>query len=446
MKNIFFGVILPIIAFAGWSVQQSGTSVNLKDVDFVDANHGWAVGGEDNTKSGIVLCTSDGGTNWFNETPVLAEGIDVLHGVSFVDTLTGWAVGDDTLRCSLILKTTDGGLSWIRQATPIDTPEIVSVSFVDQNNGWISHGGPHGPSFQQIILHTTNGGNNWQVYGWDGYDGGTARIFFKDLLHGWVAGGTEMNPSTRGYVMTTSNGGTGWYEGYHWGADIPYTYPLMTSVHFPVDAINGWACGKLYGAIGPDYEVRIVRTSDGGFNWDEIQVIGDSSVGTPYGIRMVDLLNGWMVGRGGDILRTTDGFNTWHFDTSGVIATLRALDFVDLNNGWTVGDQGTILKYRGTNSTAEQTDLRKILLDSKFTVLPAKNGRLLFFFASAVDQSVVFTIYNALGQSVFSQKIFMNQGNLKYDLRLPSGLPAGVYLLNARTNMGIVTAKFVMLK
>ena len=354
--------------------------------------------------------------------------------------------GERDVQVLRLQKTTDGGLSWIRQATPVDTPEIVSVSFVDQNNGWISHGGPHGPSFQQIILHTSNGGTNWQVYGWDGYDGGTARIFFKDLLHGWVAGGTEMNPSTRGYVMTTSNGGTGWYEGYHWGAYIPFTYPLMTGVHFPVDAMNGWACGRLYGAIGPDYEVRIVRTSDGGINWDNIQVIGDSSVGTPYGIHMVDLLNGWIVGRGGDILRSTDGFNTWHFDTSGVNVTLRALDFVDLNNGWAVGNQGTILKYTGTSSIAEQEGLRKILPDSKLTTVSARNGRLIFFFASAVDQPVVFTIYNALGQIVFSQKIFVDQGTSKYDLCLPSGLPAGVYLLNARTNTGIVAAKFVMLK
>ncbi|KKK86135.1 hypothetical protein LCGC14_2766260, partial [marine sediment metagenome] len=44
---------------SNWSSQNSGTSNFLINVDFVDANTGWAAG-----KNGTLLHTIDGGLNW----------------------------------------------------------------------------------------------------------------------------------------------------------------------------------------------------------------------------------------------------------------------------------------------------------------------------------------------------------------------------------------------
>ncbi|MBI4722287.1 MAG: T9SS type A sorting domain-containing protein [Candidatus Stahlbacteria bacterium] len=56
-------------------------------VDFVDSLNGWAVG-----DNGIILRTRDGGNNWtVKSSPVN----DNLNKVCFIDTLNGWAVGDN---------------------------------------------------------------------------------------------------------------------------------------------------------------------------------------------------------------------------------------------------------------------------------------------------------------------------------------------------------------
>ena len=71
-----------------------------------------------------------------------------LTSVCFVDSLTGWAVGDKEL-----IHTTDGGKSWKYQdASRLRGEYMNSVFFKNKNLGWI---------VGSIILHTTDGGQNW---------------------------------------------------------------------------------------------------------------------------------------------------------------------------------------------------------------------------------------------------------------------------------------------
>lgn len=70
-----------------WTAQPSGTTANLRDVHFVNANRGWVVG-----DGGVILTTTDGGATWTPE----ASGVTVnLRGVFFVNENTGIAVGDN---------------------------------------------------------------------------------------------------------------------------------------------------------------------------------------------------------------------------------------------------------------------------------------------------------------------------------------------------------------
>jgi photosystem II stability/assembly factor-like uncharacterized protein len=62
------------------------------------------------------------------------------------------------------------------------------------------------------------------------------------------------------------------------------------------------------------------------------------------GVQFVDDERGWIVGRGGVILRSDDGGQTWLQQESKVKQNLYAL-FIDNKNGWTVGGDGMVLKY-----------------------------------------------------------------------------------------------------
>ena len=83
-----------------------------------------------------------------------------LHGVAFVDALSGWAVGDS----ATILRTSNGGLTWLSPDTSVPTmpgllpsqSSIRAVAFADASNG-IAVGQYQG------VWRTSDGGSTWVV-------------------------------------------------------------------------------------------------------------------------------------------------------------------------------------------------------------------------------------------------------------------------------------------
>ncbi len=66
----------------------------------------------------------------------------------------------------------------------------------------------------------------------------------------------------------------------------------------------------------------------------------------PSAIHSVDFIdhnNGWVTGRNGTILRTTDGGNSWHQQLTRTWYDVSSVCFLDLNNGWVSGDYGLIM-------------------------------------------------------------------------------------------------------
>ena len=57
-------------------------------------------------------------------------GVD-LHDVKFIDSLAGWAVGDD----GTIINTIDGGLHWTTQRSSTEHP-LERIFFSDRTHGW----------------------------------------------------------------------------------------------------------------------------------------------------------------------------------------------------------------------------------------------------------------------------------------------------------------------
>ena len=54
----------------------------------------------------LSLTSQISSQDWFWQNPL--PQVNALNSVYFIDTNTGWAVGDD----GTMLKTTDGGLTW----------------------------------------------------------------------------------------------------------------------------------------------------------------------------------------------------------------------------------------------------------------------------------------------------------------------------------------------
>src|SRR5678815_4903327 len=83
-------------------------------MDFTDANTGWVCGSLGTVGSGAVYRTTNGGVNWTIQSSVFTGGKN-LWAIDFVNSSTGWVVGDNTTK---IFKTTDGGINWTAQTAP----------------------------------------------------------------------------------------------------------------------------------------------------------------------------------------------------------------------------------------------------------------------------------------------------------------------------------------
>ena len=104
----------------------------------------------------------------------------------------------------------------------------------------------------------------------------------------------------------------------------------LLSVSFPTEK-EGWVCGR-WGVV--------LRTSDGGKTWVP-QSSGTEN--TLVSIHFVDPQNGWAVGEEGTILHTADGGKTWEKQESPVPFYLMKIYFVTPLKGWIVGERTHIL-------------------------------------------------------------------------------------------------------
>jgi photosystem II stability/assembly factor-like uncharacterized protein len=142
---------------ATWSALATGFPGKLWYTRFLNAETGIAVG-----DNGAAIMTTNGGATW---TP-LATGLKAgtlptfLFGLQFVTAQTIFAVGGDGEAGSgVVIKSTDGGVTWSKKHIP-GTFFLDRCSFVDE-----SHGYAVGASFTGggAIFVTTDGGSTWTL-------------------------------------------------------------------------------------------------------------------------------------------------------------------------------------------------------------------------------------------------------------------------------------------
>ena len=289
-------------------VAQPGWHFYLNAIQFVDGQHGRAVGW------GIALVTNDGGRTWMAES---GDARSRFNSVHFSGSTRGWLVGDQ----GSILSTDDGGNTWTAQHSGSDKL-LYSVHFVDGSHGWVSGSGG-------TILFTENAGRTWRAQP-SGSNAALASIYFTDPMHGWVVGiGTREAPTE---ILSTQNGGRTWERD---TASIKQ-FQALTSVRFS-DPSRGWAVGSDGALLSSD-----------GKNW----TLGDS--GTDQWLRSVDFpdpMQGRAVGNRGTIITTEDGGAVWKRQASPTRVHLYGVRFSSVNRGWAVGNRGTILSTEDSGST-----------------------------------------------------------------------------------------------
>ena len=129
-------------------------------------------------------------------------------------------------------------------------------------------------------------------------------------------------------------------------ADFDGAAPELYSLRFDGKK-RGWVVGSV--SRGDNVVDSILAiTRDGGATW---QVLKAPSRQELIHIDFVDDQNGWIVGAGGAILRTTDAGESWKRQDSGTTLTLYHIDFRNKKQGLAVGERGTILATENSGET-----------------------------------------------------------------------------------------------
>jgi photosystem II stability/assembly factor-like uncharacterized protein len=133
-----------------WARVWRGTQ-QLRDVDFVNAATGWALG------DGILLGTVNGGQHWHRLGQPRAGPLRRVH---FASSTQGWGVAGGTVQkgegpmqaqgATTLVHTSDGGRSWSALAAPAP-PQ--SVCFTAPEDGWLANG--------TSVWRSVDGGHRW---------------------------------------------------------------------------------------------------------------------------------------------------------------------------------------------------------------------------------------------------------------------------------------------
>jgi len=405
----FFILLVVSTLNAQWVQVPSGTFENLNDIQFVDANTGFAVG-----NAGVVLMTTNGGVNW-----VLINTNSTYNNLSlyFLNSNTGYISNAN----QNILYTTDGGRNW---ATLYSRSNFTSLYFINQLTGFATS-----DNLYYAFYKTTNGGNNWVNYPY-GY---CKSIKFLNSTFGYFVR-DDWDPGGYGYevVMTTSNSGYTW--DYHSVYSHMISYAHLNSVHF-ISTTIGYTVGD---------SGKIYKTLNGGINWTSQN---SNTTNKLKSIKSVDLNKAITVGNNGIIKATSNGGTTWYNQNSTTTNNLNSIYMLNSTTGFIVGNVGTILK-----TTNGGVGIRRVeeIIPSKYELQQNYpnpfNPSTTIRFSIPKDNFVKIYVYDVNGRLI--SKLLENHLTVgTYETQFDaSNLNSGIYFVRLETNDIFVTKKISFIK
>lgn len=311
MKKLFFLLLIVHCTLnidncmSQWYQLNSGTSIYLNKIHFVNSQTGWAGGFQSIPTQYILIKTTNGGLNWFSQINNFPTG-NRIESLYFIDANTGYIAGGDGL-----FKTTNGGNNYT--SLPPVTIACIDCFFINALTGWVSVA-----TGNSEIYKTTNGGTNWTSQLYSSYSSPRySFIRFVNSSTGWC-----VNDS----IFKTTNGGLNWSR-----QALPVIpFHQFFSV-FAISSETAWITGTS----------RIVlSTTNGGTNW-LIKNLGDYAVLSSY---FLNSSTGYITTSNSEIYKTTNNGTNWILQLRDTSTTLNSIYFSSNDTGYACGSKGKIYK------------------------------------------------------------------------------------------------------
>jgi len=173
-----------------WTLQSSGTTADLNDIQFPASGVAYVVG-----DSGVIRKDTTGfGTNWYN-TVVAVKTKNIINAAYFTSATNGVIVGDSSIIGGFITKTVSSGGYFSVPFYAFNN--INDIAFINANDGFaVANSGN--------IYKTTNAGTSWTLSS-SGVTVNLNAIHFSDASFGYIVG-------DGGTILKTTDGGTTWMQ------------------------------------------------------------------------------------------------------------------------------------------------------------------------------------------------------------------------------------------
>jgi photosystem II stability/assembly factor-like uncharacterized protein len=309
-----------------WTIQSSGTSVNLNSIHFTSPTNGIVVG-----DNGKILLTTSGGNTWsaignvYSGSPVNFTDVFSMNTDAWITTSSG-----------NILFSTNAGTSWSVSNTPMSTASIDNIHFGTSLIGWAVGNTP------SVLYKTIDGGMSWTSE--------PLTPFTNGAFKGIQCIGTNTVLLIKGNrFYFSSDAGSSWnYQ----------TFSTNIASLKSVSAATNWLTGGQTGT-NDIYKITSFGTYTG--------ASGNLNGGPYTTIDAFDANNAMVAsGLNANVYKTTNGGTNWTQESiPGTINYLNKINYVDVNNAWAVGGSGSIIKYGSVNTntttpttTTEVTEIK----------------------------------------------------------------------------------------
>jgi hypothetical protein len=302
-----------------WIRLTTPTIQNVNRIAFPDTMNGWAA-----CDSGVILHTSNGGTNWAIQNTTLYYPI---QDIFFINSRLGWGIANDYLyQGTTILKTTNGGNNWNITFYPDSTLILNTVYFLDSLNGYMG-------GYQGVILKTTNAGANWTRAHIENNNFNfhpILRFSFYNSQKGVAAGGVI---DAGGPVWKTTD------SGYNWS--------VCDTSGVPIFDIRYIDANTLYGTGGEfDIGSGFIQSTNNGNTWTFVTL---PYLGLGKAIALRTRSEIWIpLGFSQKWAVSYDSTKTWQIiDVPDSQAIFDAY-FMDSTHGWAGGSNGAMYKFNNS--------------------------------------------------------------------------------------------------
>jgi photosystem II stability/assembly factor-like uncharacterized protein len=245
------------------SSELSAQPEQLREMQQVSFKQGWVI------KDHQLLWTEDGGGLWEEITPPIDPPGNLLTAY-FQNETKGWLVVQEQATGKVsVFRTDDRGRNWHNASIDLSgagfDPQInsASVSFVDQQSGWVALKHNSSSNFSLgTLFGTKDGGITWEQLTMPV----AGKISFKDGSTGWVAGG-----ASGGELYATFDGGRTWEN--QGSSLLPEmeTGELFFGLPTIVDEQTGYL--PLTVADPESLRVEVFASNDGGASWNSMTSI-----------------------------------------------------------------------------------------------------------------------------------------------------------------------------